>query len=314
MALTAERWSTAALPEPDRVDALREIVSATHLPWALTPAGDDGGPPVGAELTRYRLGDVSLVDCRCGPCAGRRGRPQLAATDDDVVGVLFVRSGREEVELAGRRLVVPAGSALVWHADEAVRFRVPGPLHKQTLLVPRTRLPLPGDRRLLGPAAAGLVTGVLSAAVAGAGRLDGRLGATVADAAIDLLAAALAGDDGPADDATWRRVTAHVDAHLGDPGLTPEALAAAVWVSVRSLYGVFAARGLTPAGYVRRRRLEAARRELQRRGTAVTVAEVAHRWGFREQATFSRGFRAAFGSTPDQVRRGGAQTRTGTAR
>ncbi|MGY1813319.1 helix-turn-helix domain-containing protein [Blastococcus sp. SYSU D00820] len=309
MALVAERWSPAALPAADRVDAFRELVSATHLPWSLTPGPDAGAD---ASLARYRIGDLTLVDCRCGPCSGARGRSQLAATTDDVVGVLFVRSGAEEVELAGQQLRVPAGAALVWRGDEPVRFRVPGRLHKWTLLVPRTRLPVPGGRRLLEPAATGLVTGLLGAAVGAAGQLDGRLGTPVADAAVDLLAAALAGG-GPPDDVTWRRVTAHVEAHLGDPALTPEALAAAAWISLRSLYALFAARGHTPAAYVRRRRLEAARRELLRSGTAVRVADVAARWGFGDQATFARGFRTAFGVTPDQVRRGRAdQPRSAT--
>ncbi|MGY1636638.1 helix-turn-helix domain-containing protein [Geodermatophilus sp. SYSU D00742] len=298
MTLVAERWDAADVPAADRDDAFREVVSATHLPWSLE-AGDDPVPgPAG--LTRYRFGDVTLVDCHCGPCAGSRGRSQLAATDDDVVGVLFVRSGLEQVEVGGARVVLGPGSALLWRADEPARFRVPGRLHKWTLLVPSSRLP--GARSgLLDPAAAGVLTALLGTTLATAGSLDGRLGRAVADAAVGLLAGALA----PApDDAAWARVTAHVEAHLRDPSLTPAAIAAGAYLSQRSLYALFAARGLTPAGYVRRRRLEGAARELARRGTAVTVAAVAHGWGFRDSATFGRGFRAAFGRTPDAVRRG----------
>jgi AraC-like DNA-binding protein len=160
---------------------------------------------------------------------------------------------------------------------------------------------------LLDPAAVGLLTALLGTTMRSAGTLDARLGRTVADAAVDLLGAAVRGTDpaGPVDAATWLRVVAFVDSHLRDPGLTPEAMAAAGYVSLRSLYAVFAARGETPARYVRRRRLDAARRELRQRGTAVTVADVAAGWGFRDQATFGRGFRAAFGRTPDDVRRGG---------
>ena len=42
---------------------------------------------------------------------------------------------------------------------------------------------------------------------------------------------------------------------------------------------------------------------LERAGTRVTVAEVAHGCGFRDQATFGRAFRAEYGCTPDEVRR-----------
>jgi AraC family transcriptional regulator, positive regulator of tynA and feaB len=106
MTLLAERWSPADVAPADRDDAFREVVSATHLPWSLT-AGEPLPGPV--DITRYRVGDLTLVDCRCGPCAGSRGRSQLAATDDDVVGVLFVREGLELVEVGGTRVVVRPG-------------------------------------------------------------------------------------------------------------------------------------------------------------------------------------------------------------
>src|SRR5215212_10634886 len=88
-ALATQRWRLAELPADVRVDAFRAAVSETHLPWSVAPARE--GPPEqpGDGLTRYRLGDLALVDCRCGPCAGSRGRAQFAATDEDAVGVLF---------------------------------------------------------------------------------------------------------------------------------------------------------------------------------------------------------------------------------
>jgi AraC-like DNA-binding protein len=256
-------------------------------------------------LARYRLGDLTLVDCRCGPCDGHRGRSQPAATDEDTVGVLFVRAGEELVEIDGECVIVRPGSALVWRSSEQVRFRVPGPLHEWMLLVPAARLP-PSGARLLEGAAVGLLTALLGTTMRAGGTLEERLCLPVADAAVDLLRGALT-PEGPAADpgaATWLRITAHVHQHLSDPHLTPERMAAAGFVSVRSMYALFAARGETPAGHVRRRRLEAARRELERTGTRSTVAEVAHRWGFRDQATFSRAFRSRFGRTPDEVRRG----------
>ncbi|MGY1669410.1 helix-turn-helix domain-containing protein [Geodermatophilus sp. SYSU D00710] len=299
MTLTAERWTLADLPRGERDDAFRQAVDATHLPWSLRSGPGAPGP---VELTRYRVGDLALVDCRCGPCTGSRGRAQLAASDADLVGVLFVREGLEFVEVGGAQVVVRPGSALLWRADQPVRFRVPGRLHKWTLMVPSSRLPAaPGG--LLDPTAAGLLTSLVGATLAGAGGLDGRLGQPVAEALVDLLAGALTPVD---DDPAWARVTAHVAAHLREPSLSPATIAAGAYVSVRALYGLCAARGTTPAGYVRRLRLEGARRELARRGTAVTVAAVAHGWGFGDPATFGRGFRSAFGCTPDDVRRGSA--------
>jgi AraC-like DNA-binding protein len=301
MALATQRWRPAELPPDERVDAFREAVSATHLPWSVTPGGegtDDDG------LTRYRLGDLALVDCRCGPCSGFRGRAQFAATAEDAVGVLFVRAGAEQVEVAGERFVVRPGSALVWRGDEPVRFRVPGRLHKWTLLVPGPRVPVVGSRLLDGEAV-GLLTALLGTAMRSSDTFDARLVLPLADAAVGLLGGALRPAEPSASDAAWARISAYVHRHLRDPVLGPERIAAAVYLSSRSLYALFAARGDTPARYVRRLRLEGAHRELQRRGVGVTVAGVASSWGFTDQATFGRNFRAAYGRTPDEVRRGG---------
>jgi AraC family transcriptional activator of tynA and feaB len=306
MALATQRWRPAELPPDERVDAFREAVSATHLPWSVAPAGD-GADDDGADddgLTRYRLGDLALVDCRCGPCSGFRGRAQFAATDEDAVGVLFVRAGSEQVEVAGERFVVRPGTALVWRGDEPVRFRVPGRLHKWTLLVPRPRVPVVGTRLLDGQAV-GLLTALLGTAMSAAGTLDARLALPVADAAVDLLGGALRAAAPSSSDTSWLRASAYVHRHLRDPGLAPERIAAAAYVSPRSLYAMFAARGDTPARYVRRLRLQGAHRDLQRGGAGVTVAGVASSWGFTDQATFGRNFRAAYGRTPDEVRRGG---------
>ena len=304
MALQAVSWSPAEVSPADRVDAWREAISASHLPWALQPGEPDGPAPT-ERLTDYRVGDLTLVDCRCGPCGGHRGRSEQARTDTDTVGVLFVRAGEELIEVGDERMVVRPGSALVWRSSESVRFVVPGPLHKWTLLLPAARIPAlarPGAR-LIGGGGVRLLTALLGTTLGSASTLDGALGMPVADAAVDLLTGTL--PEGPAepDAATWTRVSDHVRRHLRDPDLSPARMAAAGFVSLRSLYALFAAREDTPSRYVRRLRLAAARRELERGGTRVTVAEVAHGCGFRDQATFGRAFRAEYGRTPDEVRR-----------
>ena len=172
MTLVAERWTPSGLDPADQVDAFREAISATHLPWSLDALVD--GPPGSDELTRYRIGDLTLIDCRCGPCSGSRGRSQLAATSDDVVGVLFVRSGVEYVETGESRSVVRPGAALLWRGDEPVRFALPGRLHKWTLLVPAARLPYVRSGPL-DPAASALLASLLGTTLASAGSLSGRL-------------------------------------------------------------------------------------------------------------------------------------------
>ncbi|GEL23870.1 hypothetical protein PSU4_28240 [Pseudonocardia sulfidoxydans NBRC 16205] len=64
---------------------------------------------------------------------------------------------------------------------------------------------------------------------------------------------------------------------------------------------LFADTGETPAGYLRRRRLERAR-DLMRTRPSPAVHEVGERCGFASPSAFSRAFRARFGETPREAR------------
>ncbi len=90
---------------------------------------------------------------------------------------------------------------------------------------------------------------------------------------------------------------AYARARLDDDTLTPERLAAAGGVSVRTLNRLFGTHGTTPMRWVWTQRLEASRAALaQGQSTSVTEAAFAH--GFRELAHFSRSFKKTFGVTP----------------
>jgi AraC-like DNA-binding protein len=102
------------------------------------------------------------------------------------------------------------------------------------------------------------------------------------------------------------RVEAHVAEHLEDPGLGPESIARAHFVSTRQLHRAFAEGAETVSGLVRRRRLEHARRELlDPRLADLTVTEIALRCGFGDLAAFSRAFRTGFHEAPSTYRRRG---------
>ncbi|MGW4515364.1 helix-turn-helix domain-containing protein [Streptomyces sp. NPDC004393] len=91
--------------------------------------------------------------------------------------------------------------------------------------------------------------------------------------------------------------TAHADSRLRDPGLTPATITRALNVAVRTLYRAFAD-GETVMAYVRRRRLEGARRELGHRSSAYTVADVAARWRFADTTHSRRAYRTTYGRSP----------------
>ncbi len=306
-------WPLRALPPVDAVEGFRHAISATHLPWDLV--ADDRSVAGGSEqVVERRFGALRVVDCASGPVSGRRGRRQIAGSPAEYIGALFVLDGGEVLQFGRSEITLTAGMAVIWDSTVAGRFAVPAHIRKRTLFVPRERL---GDLgrdagRVVGavlPDGPGtrLLRDFLDAALETVGEQDeaSPTSSAAVTATLELLAGAVdAGQALPDGDRErrWLAVRDLIEERLADPALVPMAIAHATGMSLRSLYELFAARDETVAGYVRRRRLVRARAELERARREITVAEVGQRWGFADQGTFTRAFRAHYGVTPGSVR------------
>ncbi|MFI8277279.1 helix-turn-helix domain-containing protein [Streptomyces sp. NPDC085929] len=100
------------------------------------------------------------------------------------------------------------------------------------------------------------------------------------------------------------RIQAFIDHNLADPDSAPATIAAHHHISVRLLHRLFQQEPKTVRATIRRSRLERSRADLAdvRLGHR-SIGETAARWGFRDQADFSRAFRLAYGTTPSDFRR-----------
>jgi len=85
--------------------------------------------------------------------------------------------------------------------------------------------------------------------------------------------------------------------------LTTAALATQCHISVRTLQEGFRRHlGMSPMAYLRTVRLRRAHRDLRSAYPShVTVASIAHRWGFSHLGRFAAAHKAMFGETPLQV-------------
>lgn len=104
---------------------------------------------------------------------------------------------------------------------------------------------------------------------------------------------------------TGRRlqVERFIDANLDDPSLDPDRIAAALYISRRSLYLLLRGDGAGVAGLIRSRRLARAHSVLADRSSRHrSIAEIAASVGFTSASHFSRVFRAEFGESPRDVR------------
>lgn len=107
------------------------------------------------------------------------------------------------------------------------------------------------------------------------------------------------------DHARLGTIKAYIDRHLGAPDLDADSVCRSLGLSRSKLYRLFEASGGV-AAHIRRRRLSQCLRELtSRRCRADRISEIAYRWGFTNEASFSRAFRGAFGLSPSEARRAG---------
>ncbi|MEE8600981.1 helix-turn-helix domain-containing protein [Euzebya tangerina] len=297
-------WSASDLPHSGRLAGVRAALSDTHLPWQIDPPST---PSVVCDLRWHSLDDARVVECATGPIEGRRGRAELRRTDDEMLAVLLVMSGREHVRQGEVVVDLGAGDLLVWDSRVPASFCVREPLHKITLMVPRDRVPHAQATSLI--AAERPLGALLSSQVMSLARVATDMGpveaVTAVDVVTDLLSRTLAGSAPVVDGNSLlaSRAMTIIEHELDDPDLGPTVLASRLGVSVRTLHLAFSSVGKTPAAHIRIRRLERVRRDLaDPRMAARTITEMAHRWGFADAAHLSRTFKKAYGITPSAHR------------
>src|SRR4051794_24175898 len=309
-----EFWTSSRPAGADGpVGEWEQMLSATHLPWAVQISPPEDERPFKAWVRRWWIDDLALVDCGCSPCSGARQRRQLADTDGEFVVVLIDRSGRETVSQGGAEAALRPGDAVVWNSTKPARFCVWEPLSKRSLVIPRAALAEVNGRTLSS-------TGVMLNGAAPATRLllsyldtlseslpalGSSAVAAARNATLELLVGALRPEaDTSATSTTQPALRAamdrYIDRHLLHGPLSPAEIAAAHGVSIRTVNRIFNATGQTVGEVVRVRRLARAREELTDIGRPV--AAIAHRWGFADTSHFSRSFKAHYGSTPTEYR------------
>ncbi|CCH34945.1 helix-turn-helix domain-containing protein [Actinosynnema sp. NPDC047251] len=304
-------------PPAERFERWAQLVPTVFAPLRVSVAEPDRHR---SELRTAELGGTTVHYLASSASRVERTDRMIRQADPDVVQVWLVERG-DLVFSQGvtsrvvepRRLYVSTGSR-----PFELSGAMPGGVMAvaRSAMVPFGRLPVGRDQveRLGGflvpeGGLAGLVTASLRELTshdfgpADASRLGGVL--------VDLVAALLAHlldrtSDLPEqtrDQALLAQVEAFVQANLGDPDLTPAAVAAAHHVALRTVQRLFRRRGRGVADWIRHARLEACRRDLaDPRLRPQPVRVIGRRWGFEDPSQFNRAFRAAFGMPPGDYR------------
>jgi AraC-like DNA-binding protein len=305
----------------DRVDAWADITSRSIMPMAL-----DIGDPAAftATLGQAALGPAALTNMLFSPHRAARTKPLIRRADPEAYVLVHLMSGTLGVSQDGQESAMGAGDLTVFDSSTPLESVVGagGEMTESLLLhIPRTLMPLPPrsverllaarlpGQRGLGAGLAGALTSVRAEAEHCTPADAARLGGVLFDLFTAFVAHHLDADDAvPADSrrvALLRQIDAYVQQRLGDPELTPAAVAAAHHISTRYLHRLFQDRDTTVAAFIRGQRLERCRRDLADPALGrLPIRAIAARWGFAHPADFSRAFRAAYGTPPRDYRHG----------
>lgn len=307
-------WRTSSYAAEDRYDAWGEKLEDTYGSWSV-----DGWsrPDFHAEIEQRTVQNLCMVSCICDPCGASRRRAEIARDGFETLAVQVVVSGREHFTIDNRTAILGPGDVLIWNTTRPMNFEVIERLEKISVMMPLARLRgwLPRSWHSIasslpqGSPGASLLNSFIRGMAPDflAGAL--RNGEALTEALIGLVVSALDTEKSAVDacslrDAQLLLVKQYIDRHLGDPELTPGAIAEANRISLRYLHCLFEPEGTTVLQYVIRERLQRCRRELANPLMAArTITDIAFSWGFQSSTHFSRRFRDAFGMSPNEYRR-----------
>ncbi|WP_084298795.1 helix-turn-helix domain-containing protein [Mycobacterium genavense] len=242
----------------------------------------------------------------------RRTRKLTSASSPEYLKVGIQLSGVSAVSQEDRQVCLGPGDIILYDTTRPYEISTGASFRMQTVMFPRPALRLsPGHlehlrlRPISGEQGLGLL--VAQYLVGLRRQLDGGVplaSSRLADATLDLLAALFAEQlavepGGSSNAGLLLRVQAYIENQLSDPYLDVPSIAAAHYISVRTLQKLFEGAGQTVTGWIRIRRLEHCRKDLSNPDLAErSIASIAANWGLIDPSHFSRMFSSTYGVCP----------------
>jgi AraC-like DNA-binding protein len=308
-------FTTHDLPAAQRHRAWQEALCALYV---RVDTRCDAVDDYQGFVKESSFGAVTITDCLIAPQCIQRKQSHLVRLEKDCFYVALTQKGHQVVEQRDQRLAYGPGTATIFSASEPYTLRNYEPHRAFYLEIPCAALAQrwqPSDPMVTASIGTTygmgrIVANLCASMVLEADTLSDRTRARLGERLIDILALALecpAGDvpDGEASlqSERLRQIRQYIEAHVGDPMLNPERVAAANQMSVRALHYLFKGTGQSVSDFIWERRLERCLEALQmpdQRGRTVT--EIALAAGFNSMSHFSSAFRRRYGMTPSSVR------------
>ena len=316
MSRASTEFSTATTDPGQRSRHWHEAIASAYFPLDLDFRDPDG---FAGELKIWQLGDVSLSRLTSEALRYRRLPHHFRAERDE--HFLVTVPARSEIFFSqcGKDVRCNPGGFIVERSHEPYEFSHAEAADLWVLKIEAKAL----GQQIRSPdrfcsmefdasnGAGGLFTDMLHLIPRRFPTMSEESRAVLGRQLTDLLVLSLKSDERTLTSGTssvraahLTRIESFVRKNLGRFDLDPEMIARHCDISTRYLHELLRDTNQTLGQWVRELRLDACREALKEPATRQTIAEIAYRWGFGDQAQFSRAFKTRFGQSPKEFREG----------
>ena len=313
-------WNTSDVERRDRFDYYREAICESFMTLAPeAPAARRNG--FEAKVAHTPISDGALNHVQATSHQVNRTRHEIAASQSACFYLNLQQEGECRISQLGTEISLTPGRVGLFRSDEpftlhhdrfshlkVISMRIP-----RESLCGRTGLTVPDGPVILSddPFSGHLVRETIATLANATGLAEAGELERLYDILLDLVAVRLSSEvaDTPRDSRVFGKglylaIVKAMAEKLHDPELSAGRMARQFGISLRYLHKLFEESGGTFSERLYDRRLEAAARDLRDiDGYDRSITEIAHRWGFRDHAHFSRRFRERFLTTPTDWRR-----------
>ena len=311
-------WTTTDQPEPDQFSYWREVICQAYI--ALDSIRPSSGSFVG-KVTAHPLSAVNVTTITSTRQKVSRGRSEISRMPAEVYFLNLQTRGQCRMSQGNRAALLGAGEFSVVDSTkpylvdycsddwEQYSFRIPRHLLSPFLHQPNQ------STAIKVASNGGIGTVVIDYLMSIARNAEGLSHSAdkVSSSMIELVAMSLGATEnareagrGAALKALCSSLIHHVDMNIADPELSPLKVAAHFGVSPRYLHKAFEEGGQSFGRVLLERRLDRCAKDLTTT-SAVSISEIALRWGFNDISHFSRTFRQKFGKSPREFRHEGTK-------
>ena len=305
----------AAQTTDEEFDRWREEYTSAFMDVDILPNLRYGTKPPIRALTTAALTWLKIFEITGSALDVHRTRATIRRSDPDLVKVAVQLCGRGLVAQRNRQAVLTPGDFIVYDTSEPYQLRLANNYTMFVVMFPRTALKMSADAissiiavpmrsghgfgALVSPFLSGLRQGLSTGSLNPNPRFE--------EAAIDLICASVTAHASHINGSPGATILASarsfIERHHADPALDTSMVAAAHHISPRYLQKLFAADGMTVAGWIKDRRLERCRHDLEdRRLLRDNIGTICARHGFIDSAHFSRLFKSRYGLSPRAFR------------